>query len=97
MALSIARVEQVAMLAQLALTEAEREQVTGQLNAVLAEADRLQALDTTGVPPMIYGLPLRNVFREDGVEPSMAREQILANAPVAEDGFFRVPRILLDD
>lgn len=92
--ISRADVEHVARLARLALTEAEVERLTADLAAVLGHAADVAALDLDGVPPTAHPLPLRNVLRDDEVRPTLDRAEVLAAAPVAEDGRFRVPRIL---
>ena len=84
----------VAKLARLDLTEEELERFTGQLAAVLEHAADVAALDTAGVPPTAHPLPLANVLREDEPRPSLDRDEVLAQAPKAEDGLFWVPRIL---
>lgn len=84
----------VAHLARLDLSEDEVDLFTGQLAAVLEHAADVAALDTSGVPPTAHPLPLENVFREDVVQPSLERDEVLAEAPDAEDGRFRVPPIL---
>jgi aspartyl-tRNA(Asn)/glutamyl-tRNA(Gln) amidotransferase subunit C len=89
-----AEVEHVARLARLALTEEEIEQYTGQLEAILEHAAQVAALDTHDVPPTSHPLPLLNVLRADVPQPSLDREEVLAMAPAAEDGRFRVPRIM---
>ena len=94
MALTRADVEHVARLARLALTDDEIEQLTVELGAVLEHAADVASLDLADVPPTAHPLPLRNVLREDNVRPSLDREEVLAAAPAAEDGRFRVPRIL---
>jgi len=66
----------------------------GDLAAVLAHAADVASLDLDGVPPTAHPLPLRNVLRADVVRPSLDRDEVLASAPAAEDGRFRVPRIL---
>lgn len=88
------QVVHVAELARLALTEEELALYQGQLSAVLAYAERLQTLDTDAIPPTATVLPARNIMRADEPCPSMAREHILANAPEAEDGCFRVQAVL---
>ena len=87
-------VAHVAHLARLELTDAELEQFTGQLAKVLDHARDVEALDTGGVPPTAHPLPLSNVLREDVVEPSLDRAEVLAAAPSVEAHQFRVPRIL---
>jgi aspartyl-tRNA(Asn)/glutamyl-tRNA(Gln) amidotransferase subunit C len=92
--LSVRDVAHVARLARLDLTDEELELFTVQLGAVLQHAADVEALDTTGVPPTAHPLDLVNVLRDDVVRPSLDREEVLAMAPAAEDGRFRVPKIL---
>jgi aspartyl-tRNA(Asn)/glutamyl-tRNA(Gln) amidotransferase subunit C len=94
MKLTREQVVQIAALARLALTEEEIALYQEQLSAVLEHAERLQALDTDAIPPTATVLPARNVMRADEPRPSTAREDILANAPQAEDGCFRVQAVL---
>jgi aspartyl-tRNA(Asn)/glutamyl-tRNA(Gln) amidotransferase subunit C len=90
-------VEHVANLARLALTEEEKELFREQLSSILAYAQRLQSLDTDDIPPTATVLPLQNILRDDEVQPSLARDDALANAPDREGAFFRVPVILEDE
>ena len=92
--ISRADVAHVAKLARLELTDDELEMFTGQLAAVLDHAADIEALDTEGVPPTAHPLPIENVFRDDVAIPSLDRDEVLAMAPEAEEGRFRVPRIL---
>jgi aspartyl-tRNA(Asn)/glutamyl-tRNA(Gln) amidotransferase subunit C len=87
-------VEHVARLARLALSEEELDLFQSQLSRILDHAARVTALDTDGVEPTSHAIPLVNVFRADEVVPPLSREEALSNAPLIEDGFFRVPRIL---
>ena len=87
-------VAHVATLAKLALTDAELDEFTHQLAAVLDHAADVEALDVADVPPTMHPYPLRNVTRPDEVRPSVDREEVLAQAPSAEDGRFKVPPIL---
>jgi aspartyl-tRNA(Asn)/glutamyl-tRNA(Gln) amidotransferase subunit C len=92
--ISPADVAHVATLARLDLTDEERERFAEQLGAVLDHAADVEALDTEGVPPTAHPLPLRNVLREDTRRPSLDRDEVLAQAPAAEQDRFRVPSIL---
>lgn len=92
--ISTEEVAHVARLARLELSGEELERFTGQLAAVLEHAADIEALEVAGVPPTAHPLPLSNVLREDVVVPSLGREEVLAQAPDAEGGRFRVPRIL---
>ena len=96
MKLSHAQVVHVANLAQLDLTEHEKELFREQLSSILEYAERLQRLDTDEISPTATVLRLENVLREDQVRPSLPLQDILANAPAIEDDCFRVPVILED-
>jgi aspartyl-tRNA(Asn)/glutamyl-tRNA(Gln) amidotransferase subunit C len=92
--LTRADVEHVARLARLALDEAEVERFTRELDGILEHARDVARLDTRDVPPTAHPLPLVNVLRRDAARPGLDRDEVLAMAPDAEDGRFRVPRIL---
>jgi aspartyl-tRNA(Asn)/glutamyl-tRNA(Gln) amidotransferase subunit C len=81
-------------LARLRLSEAELDEFTEQLANVLAHAEDIERLDVYGVAPTAHPLPLSNVFRTDVVRASLDRAEVLASAPAAQDGQFRVPQIL---
>ena len=87
------KVKHLAELARLELGEEEAAEFSRQLSEVLAYAGKVGS-PVAGMEPVIHLLSLANVFREDEVEPSLPREEALANAPHREEGFFRVPRIL---
>lgn len=87
-------VEHVALLSRLELSENELDKFTGQLDAILEYIDVLNQVDTSAVEPMAHVLEIRNVMRADEVQPSLLREAALQNAPDAEDGFFKVPKIV---
>ena len=93
MSISIAQVEHVAKLARLSLTEDEKKLYAEQLGRIIDNFNELSQVDTKGVEPLSHALPIVNVLREDIVQESLGREKLMANAPVTEDGFFRVPRI----
>ncbi len=96
MAISSEDVQHVARLARLELTEGEVELFREQLSAVLERAQRIQLLPLAEVPPTAHPVPLRNVWRDDVVEPCDVTEGVLGNAPDRDGEFFRVPRILED-
>jgi aspartyl-tRNA(Asn)/glutamyl-tRNA(Gln) amidotransferase subunit C len=89
-----ADVEHVARLARLELTDEEFGAYTSQLASILEHAEDIAALDTDGVPPTSHPIPLHNVLRPDDVRPSLDRDEVLAAAPDAVDGRFRVPPVL---
>ncbi|MCU6712660.1 Asp-tRNA(Asn)/Glu-tRNA(Gln) amidotransferase subunit GatC [Paenibacillus sp. J5C_2022] len=94
MSITLKDVEHVANLARLELSDAEKEQFTGQLNAILKYAEKLNELDTDGVEPTSHVLNVTNVMREDVVKPSLPIEKVLQNAPDEEDGQIKVPAVL---
>ena len=87
-------IKTVASLSRLRIHEEEKDDVLFQLNKILTYVENLQALDTANVEPTTYALPMQNVFRADVVKPSLERELALSNAPLKEDGYFKVPRVL---
>jgi aspartyl-tRNA(Asn)/glutamyl-tRNA(Gln) amidotransferase subunit C len=94
MSLSRAEVEKVAELARLSLSAAELDRMTGQLGEILGYVGLLSELDTENVEPMAHSLDLSNVWREDVVQPSLARAAALANAPQSDGECYLVPAVL---
>lgn len=94
MALSRDAVRRIALLARLELTEEELDAQVEHMNALLAQFEKLQELDVTGVEPTAHTFPVYNVMREDRCRPSLPREAVLGNAPEQRDGCFVVPSIL---
>jgi aspartyl-tRNA(Asn)/glutamyl-tRNA(Gln) amidotransferase subunit C len=86
-------VAHVARLAQLSLTAEERAMFARQLDGILAYAESIQALDTAAVEPMSH-VSGEGLLRPDRPDPSLDRERVLAEAPDADSGLFRVPRVL---
>ena len=86
--------DNVAVLSRLAIPEEQADKYLGQLDKILTYMDNLSQLDTKDVRPTTYALPMQNVFREDEVRPSLEREAVLQNAPLCEDGYFKVPKVL---
>ena len=84
----------VAVLSRLSIAAEEEDKYLGQLDAFLQYVENLEGVDTAEVQPTTYALPMQNVFRADEVKTSLAREAALSNAPLAEDGYFKVPKIL---
>lgn len=91
--ITIKDVEHVAKLARLELTEEEKELYTKQLGDVLKYVDQMNEVDTSNVKPMSHAIDFVNVMREDKVVYEQTKEQLMANAPEEENGFFKVPKI----
>lgn len=87
-------IKTVASLSRLKIRPEETAEVTEQLDKFLTYVENLKTIDTTNIEPTTYALPMQNVFRADEVKPSLERELALSNAPLAEDGYFKVPRVL---
>ena len=86
-------VKHVAKLARLELTEEEINKYSKQLGSILEYVEQMNEVDTTGIEPMPHAIPVYNVMREDVVKYEQTKDEMLANAPFEEDGFFRVPKI----
>ena len=87
-------VEHVARLARLDLAPDEMETMRRQLSGVLEHINRLNEVDTSAIPPTAQIFPLQDILREDDPRPSCPPEVMLANAPDAAEGMFRVPAVL---
>ncbi len=94
MALTRDQVLHIARLARLGLTGDEAERFGRQLSQILDHFAALAEVDTDDVPPTAFAVPLENVTRDDESRPSSGREAVLANAPMVEDGYFRVRAVL---
>ncbi len=92
--ISRAEVAHLAKLARLAVTDQELDKFAGQLDVILEAVAKVTEVAAEDVPPTSHAVPLTNVFREDVVRPGLTQQQALSGAPAAEDGRFRVPRIL---
>lgn len=92
------QVAHLARLARLALAEDELDGLAAELGVILAAvAEISQVTDAADVPPTTHAVAMENVTRPDVVRASLPRDVVLAGAPEAQDGRFRVPRILDDE
>ena len=94
MALTPEEVAKVAKLSRLSLSEKEVQTYSDQLGKILTYVEKLKALDTAKVEPMITAAADGNVFRADEVRPGLKREDALKSAPSHDDEFFRVPPVI---
>ncbi len=91
-------VAHLARLSRLALDDSELDGLAAQLDVILKAVDKISEVgDVEGVTPMTHAVPIENVTRPDVVVASLDRDAVLAGAPAAEEGRFRVPRILDDE
>jgi len=89
-----AMVENLANLARLRFSEAEKEIISKDLQRMIAFVDKLNELDTTGVSPLLHMTDNYNVLREDEQRGSISREEGLKNAPETDGVFFKVPKVI---
>ncbi len=94
MPISRNEVEHIARLARLELTEDEIIRFKRQLSDILDYAARLGELDTRHIPPAATVLPLKSVLRPDEPGQTLGREELLKNAPLAQDEQFRTPPVM---
>jgi aspartyl-tRNA(Asn)/glutamyl-tRNA(Gln) amidotransferase subunit C len=93
MKISRAEVEHIADLARLELGEREIERLQKELSQILEYVEQLNELDTTDVLPTSHVVATGDVLREDRPRSSLPREDVLSNAPRAQEGYFRVHAI----
>ena len=87
-------VQKVAYLARLQINEEDLEKYSEQLEKILNYVSELEKIDTQGIVPTTRAVEVINNTREDSVEPTNVREELLDLAPNREGDFFRVPKIL---
>ena len=87
-------IEYVAKLARIELTSAQKKKLGKQLKDILAYIEKLKQLKVDKVEPMSHVLPLKNVFRQDKLKPSLALDKVLRNAPAKEGDSFSVPKVI---
>ena len=97
MAITRDEVAHLARLSRLALTDEELDHFAVQLDVIISAVARVQEVAAAGIPPTTHAAELVNVFRDDLVVPPLGAETALAQAPAAEQGRFRVPRILTEE
>jgi aspartyl-tRNA(Asn)/glutamyl-tRNA(Gln) amidotransferase subunit C len=94
MKITHAEVVHIADLARLELAEEEIHRLQADLSQILEYVDQLNQLDTDDVPPTAHVVAREDVLREDVTRPSLPSEDVLANAPQVEEGYFRVHAVL---
>ena len=87
-------VAHLARLSRLALDDDELDHLAGQLDVIIGAVARVSEVAADDIPPTSHAVPMTNVFRPDVLQPCLSQQDALAGAPAAEDGRFRVPRIL---
>lgn len=87
-------VKKVASLARIAITDADAERLAPELSNILGWIEQLGEVDTASVAPMTAVIPNHLRLRDDVVTDGNVRDEVLANAPQAEHGFFAVPKVI---
>ena len=94
MSVDAATVRRIAHLARIAVAEDEVEHLREELSAILAFVEQLSEVDVEGVEPMTSVTPMEMKKRPDEVTDGGIPDDILKNAPAAQDGFFVVPKVV---
>lgn len=94
MSVDAATVRHIAKLARIAVSDAEVAALAPELSNILGWIEQLAEVDVSGVAPMTAVIPNTLRLREDVVTDGDRQDEILANAPVAEHGFFAVPKVI---
>jgi aspartyl-tRNA(Asn)/glutamyl-tRNA(Gln) amidotransferase subunit C len=94
MTVTAPQVRHIANLARIAMSEAEIERLVPELNNILGWVEQLGEVDTEGVEPLATVIEQKLRLRGDEVTDGDCRDDILANAPAAEHGFFAVPKVI---
>ena len=94
MTVDAATVRKIAGLARIDIAESDVDTLAGELNAILGWIEQLAEVDTTGVAPMTAVIPNHLRWRDDVITDGGVQAKVLANAPIAEFGFFAVPKVI---
>ncbi len=94
MAVDLSAVRRIAHLARIGVSDTEIPHLQGEINAILAFVEALGEVDVEGVEPMTSVTPMRLPMRDDVVTDGEIVGKVLANAPLTEDGFFLVPKVI---
>lgn len=87
-------VEKLAHLSRLQFTETEKAEIRNDLQRMIGFVEKLDELDLDGVEPQLFMSDEVNVLREDEVKGSISREEALKNAPLHDEQFFKVPKVI---
>jgi aspartyl-tRNA(Asn)/glutamyl-tRNA(Gln) amidotransferase subunit C len=94
MSVDLTAVRRIAHLARIGVSDAEVPHLQDEINAILKFVEALGEVDVEGVEPMTSVTPMRLPMREDVVTDGEIASKVLANAPLTEDGFFLVPKVI---
>ena len=89
-----ALIDKLSRLAMLKFNEAEKEEIKSDLEKMIGFVDKLKELDTAGVEPLLHMSSNINLLREDEVGTMLSREEALQNAPLHDEQYFKVPKVI---
>ncbi|MDQ2719665.1 MAG: Asp-tRNA(Asn)/Glu-tRNA(Gln) amidotransferase subunit GatC [Bacteroidota bacterium] len=89
-----ALIDKLANLSRLEFAEDEKQAIKIDLEKMLGFIDKLNELDTTGVEPLLHMSENVNIFREDKVSGQISKEDVFKNAPLHDEQFFKVPKVI---
>ncbi|HEU0111001.1 MAG TPA: Asp-tRNA(Asn)/Glu-tRNA(Gln) amidotransferase subunit GatC [Flavisolibacter sp.] len=87
-------IDKLSKLSMLKFDAAEKEEIKKDLEKIIGFVDKLKELDTSGVEPLLHLSPNVNVLREDVVDHMISREEALQNAPLHDEQYFKVPKVI---
>jgi aspartyl-tRNA(Asn)/glutamyl-tRNA(Gln) amidotransferase subunit C len=94
MKISPEKIDSLSSLAKLHFDEAEKQNISQELEKILDMIETLQKVNTDGVEPLIYMTDSHTVLRKDEVHQEITKEEALRNAPKKDSDFFRVPKVI---
>lgn len=94
MSVDLKTVDRIATLAKLSFDDKEKEEITHDMNKMLAFIDQLNEVDTEGVAPLIYLLNEETPIRKDEVIQTISQQEALKNAPEKDTDFIKVPKVI---
>lgn len=94
MELNSEKIDAIAKLSRIELDDSERENFKKQLIEILQYVAKLNEVDLDSIEPTLYTSSLRNVFREDSLQPSYKRKCLTDVSPSSVNGFYKVPKII---
>lgn len=89
-----ALIEKLAALSRLEFDETEKQDIKNDLEKMIGFIDKLNELDTSGVEPLLHMSENVNIFRKDEVQGQIGKEEVFRNAPVHDNEFFKVPKVI---
>ncbi len=87
-------IKNLAELSRLSFNEQEKEEIKKDLQRMISFVEKLNEIDTTNVEPLLHMTENTDVYREDKVQGSMSKAEALENAPLADDNYFKVPKVI---